>query len=181
MGNQHSEPVVQSSTVTSAQGQTHVRSRSTLSQSSDAISTHISSSKKSYTADFTESAASHVTGHHKGSPQNSGSESSIPEDVQSGSAEEGQTSSPEKQPTADSSDDTIINSSLNEEEESESPPGRTKGKKSPVGRLLPPGNSLLPQPWSRKTGSESESEESVSHTGQQRRIFSFLALWIIYI
>lgn len=87
----------------------------------------------------------------------------MPEDIPDGSELSQRVPSPDKR--LDSSDDTIINSSVNEEEETEGR-SRSKGKKSPVGRLLPPGNSPLPQPWSRKTGSESESEESVSHTGQ---------------
>lgn len=99
------------------------------------------------------------------SPQASGSESSIPEDIPDGAGASHPTSGRGKQQMLDSSDETIINSSVNEEEEADSP-GHDRGKKSSVGRLLPPGNSPLPVPWSRKTGSESESEESVSHTGE---------------
>ncbi|GFN76393.1 centrosome-associated protein 350 [Plakobranchus ocellatus] len=94
----------------------------------------------------------------------SGSESSIPEEVPSASSEE-------KKKAHDSSDDTLINSSANDDyadtfEHDATPVSlANQRKKSPVGKLLPQGNSPLPTPWSRsKTGSESESEDSISHT-----------------
>ncbi|GFR60073.1 centrosome-associated protein 350 [Elysia marginata] len=94
----------------------------------------------------------------------SGSESSIPEEVPSASSEE-------KKKMVDSSDDTLINSSANDDYADTFEPDATSAslanqrKKSPVGKLLPQGNSPLPTPWSRsKTGSESESEDSISHT-----------------
>lgn len=71
----------------------------------------------------------------------------------------------------DSSDDTIINSSVNEdyadtfEHDGSVSASVASRKKLPVGKLLPQGKSPLPSPWSRKAGSESESEDSISHTG----------------
>ena len=127
---------------------------------SEAVSTHISASEtEQKRSGGTESTSRSRTIRTRSSHD---SESSIAEDIPDGSYTHKEASpSPDKR--MDSSDDTIINSSVNEEDETEV---RSKGKKSPVGRLLPPGNSPLPQPWSHKTGSESESEESVSHTGQ---------------
>ncbi|XP_076454897.1 centrosome-associated protein 350-like isoform X2 [Babylonia areolata] len=88
---------------------------------SEAVSTHITASasdKKSPTDSSTRSRA----------PGTRSSETSIAEDVADGSEVPTQLeSSPDRR--VDSSDDTIINSSVNEEEEAES---RSKGKKSPV-------------------------------------------------
>ncbi|KAL8608223.1 hypothetical protein ACOMHN_016678 [Nucella lapillus] len=134
---------------------------------SEAVSTHISGSE----SEKKSSPAGNSTPRSR-APRLGSSETSIAEDVPDGSEIPTQAdSSPEKR---DSSDDTIVNSSVNEEDETEVPTrGSSKGKKSPVGRLLPPGNSPLPQPWSRKTGSESESEESVSHTETQSDVSDY--------
>lgn len=145
---------------------------------SEAVSTHISASESDHKRSGTESSNSRSRAPRSRLSQTT--ESSVPEDIPDGSELSQRVPSPDKR--LDSSDDTIINSSVNEEEETEGR-SRSKGKKSPVGRLLPPGNSPLPQPWSRKTGSESESEESVSHTGQPslggcgRCRFSDRVLW----
>ncbi|RUS88461.1 hypothetical protein EGW08_003798 [Elysia chlorotica] len=107
-------------------------------------------------------ADKHKSRSHVANTAASGSESSIPEEVPSAE---------DKKKALDSSDDTLINSSANDDyadtfEHDMTPASVTNlRKKSPVGKLLPQGNSPLPTPWSRsKTGSESESEDSISHT-----------------
>ncbi|XP_055897249.1 centrosome-associated protein 350-like isoform X3 [Biomphalaria glabrata] len=91
----------------------------------------------------------------------SGSESSIPEDIPPSSRHD-------KHKAQDSGDDTVINTTINEDYpdtfERELPSSISSRRKSPVGKLLPHTNSPLPSPWSRKPGSESESEDSISHT-----------------
>ena len=76
------------------------------------------------------------------------------------------------------SQESASNGSNVDGSESESRRGRSVrlGMTSPVGRLLSVIHSPLARPWSRRTVSESESEESVSHTGQsapRERLWTF--------
>ncbi|BFZ05882.1 hypothetical protein BsWGS_08921 [Bradybaena similaris] len=68
----------------------------------------------------------------------------------------------------DSSDETLVNSSANDDYvDTFEPDGlsvTTSHKKSSVSKRILRGSSPLPSPWSRRTGSESESEDSISHT-----------------
>lgn len=78
----------------------------------------------------------------------------------------------------DSSDETLVNSSANDDYvdtfEPDGLPITTSHKKSSVSKRILRGSSPLPSPWSRRTGSESESEDSISHTG---KILYFCACW----
>ncbi|CAL1535795.1 unnamed protein product [Lymnaea stagnalis] len=132
-----------------------LRSRTVQSSISEVISTQLSMSES---VTDKRSRSSIQEKDKQTSPGASGSESSIPEEIPS----------VEKQKAQDSGDDTIITSIANDDYadtfEHEGPSSVSNRRKSPVGKLLPQGNSPLPSPWSRKTGSESESEDSISHT-----------------
>ncbi|XP_055958069.1 centrosome-associated protein 350 [Patella vulgata] len=98
------------------------------------------------------------------SVKDSNSDLSIPEEVPS--ATDLSVVTPDKQNKInDSSDDTIVNSSVNDEYTNETFEADTSvsRRQKPLKRYLPSG-SPLPSPWSRRTGSESESEDSISHT-----------------
>ncbi|XP_012936215.1 centrosome-associated protein 350 [Aplysia californica] len=149
---------------TAAASATAGRSRTGQGSVSEAISTQLSISQTETSPDKKSRSRSERAWSredNKRSPGASGSESSIPEEVPTGTAQE-------KQKALDSSDDTLINSSANDDYadtfEQDGTASVTSRKKSSVGKLLPQGNSPLPSPWSRKTGSESESEDSISHT-----------------
>ncbi|XP_059175915.1 centrosome-associated protein 350-like [Physella acuta] len=134
-----------------------LRSRTVQGSISEVISTQLSMTETVTEEDVRPTEVKT----NQGSPLASGSEGSIPEEVVSGTREE-------KQKADESGDDTLVNSLANEEYpdtfEQDGISSMSNRRKSPVGRLLPQGNSPLPSPWSRKTGSESESEDSISHT-----------------
>ncbi|XP_071097553.1 centrosome-associated protein 350-like [Haliotis cracherodii] len=153
-GAAHRDETTISEQLTTARDESGSRARGTsFTQKSDAISTQISATR-------TERSEKRSRGERSRSPAASGSEGSIPEEIPARS-DEGSTSSPEK------NDDTIVNSSAVDDYNNdtfEQDTTVTSRKKSPVGRFLPQGSSPLPSPWSRKGGSESESEDSISHT-----------------
>ncbi|KAH9508836.1 hypothetical protein Btru_050193 [Bulinus truncatus] len=135
------------------------RSRTIQGSISEVISTQLSAAE-SVSEKRTRSDSNEVI-KTASSPVASGSESSIPEDIPTGSRNE-------KQKAQDSGDDTAVTSAAIDDYpdtfEHDMPSSMSSRRKSPVGRLLPQGNSPLPSPWSRKPGSESESEDSISHT-----------------
>ncbi|XP_046543377.1 LOW QUALITY PROTEIN: centrosome-associated protein 350-like [Haliotis rubra] len=167
-GAAHRDETTISEQLSTARDETGSRARGTsYTQKSDAISTQISATR-------TERSEKRSRGERSRSPAASGSEGSIPEEIPARS-DEGSTSSPEK------NDDTIVQiqasvvDDYNNDIALSRTPLLTPSRKKSLGGgwFLPQGSSPLPSPpWSRKGGSESESEDSISHTGKHTETLS---------